>query len=250
VFNVTGSPVTTAGTLTATLASQNANLVFAGPSLGGAAAPTFRPIVAADLPATTVTAGAYSLANVTVDAQGRLTEASSTQVANRGSGQGTVMVASAGTIAFKTLRAGSNVSITENANEITVAASGGGVGGGVTVFNIRVNFANNTSTPVDTVNTVPASGVGTLPAGWSVTATTTQVTFTVPSGTFTPPNTPTVTLAGRTSAGAYSIRSASNAAGLFTVTATDTTLAIGSLTASNTGASAPSDNHIWVRIIV
>ena len=50
-FTVTGSPVTTTGTLTATKANQNANLVYAGPSSGGAAAPAFRALVQADLPA-------------------------------------------------------------------------------------------------------------------------------------------------------------------------------------------------------
>ena len=50
IFSVSGSPVTTSGTLTATLANQNANVVFAGPSTGSAAAPTFRSLVAADIP--------------------------------------------------------------------------------------------------------------------------------------------------------------------------------------------------------
>jgi hypothetical protein len=50
MFTVTGSPLTTTGTLTATLANQNANLVFAGPTSGGAAAPTFRSLVLADIP--------------------------------------------------------------------------------------------------------------------------------------------------------------------------------------------------------
>jgi len=50
IFTVTGSPVTSSGTLTATLANQNANLVFAGPASGSAAAPSFRALVAADIP--------------------------------------------------------------------------------------------------------------------------------------------------------------------------------------------------------
>jgi len=50
-ISVSGSPVTTAGTLAGTLATQTANVVFAGPSSGGAAAPTFRTLVAGDLPA-------------------------------------------------------------------------------------------------------------------------------------------------------------------------------------------------------
>lgn len=50
IFNVSGSPVTTSGTLTATLANESANTVFAGPSSGGAAPPTFRALVNADIP--------------------------------------------------------------------------------------------------------------------------------------------------------------------------------------------------------
>ena len=44
------APVTSTGTLTATLATHAANLVLAGPVTGSAAAPTFRALVAADLP--------------------------------------------------------------------------------------------------------------------------------------------------------------------------------------------------------
>jgi hypothetical protein len=50
VFTIIGSPVTGAGTITATFATQNANLVFAGPTSGGAATPAFRALVAADVP--------------------------------------------------------------------------------------------------------------------------------------------------------------------------------------------------------
>lgn len=54
--SVAGSPITGAGTLadTITLANQAANLVFAGPSSGAAAAPSFRALVAQDLPFTTI----------------------------------------------------------------------------------------------------------------------------------------------------------------------------------------------------
>jgi hypothetical protein len=50
IFSVTGSPVTTSGTLAATLVTQLANAVFAGPTSGGAATPAFRALVAADIP--------------------------------------------------------------------------------------------------------------------------------------------------------------------------------------------------------
>jgi len=49
IFTVSGSPVTTTGTLTATLASQSANLVFASPN-GSAGTPSFRALAYADLP--------------------------------------------------------------------------------------------------------------------------------------------------------------------------------------------------------
>jgi len=50
-FTVTGSPVTTSGTLSGAWQNQAANTVLAGPSSGGAAAPTFRSLVAADITA-------------------------------------------------------------------------------------------------------------------------------------------------------------------------------------------------------
>jgi len=53
IFTVSGSPVTTSGTLTGTLATQTAAYVFAGPTTGGAATPTFRAIVATDVPTLT-----------------------------------------------------------------------------------------------------------------------------------------------------------------------------------------------------
>lgn len=55
ILTVSGSPVTTAGTLTLSLATQTANTVWAGPTSGGAATPTFRSLVTADLPAGTGT---------------------------------------------------------------------------------------------------------------------------------------------------------------------------------------------------
>lgn len=50
-FTVSGSPITTSGTIAITENTQNSNLVKAGPSSGGAATPTYRALVAADIPA-------------------------------------------------------------------------------------------------------------------------------------------------------------------------------------------------------
>lgn len=47
---ITGSPITTAGTLTVTLPNQSPNTIFAGPASGLSNEPSFRALVAADLP--------------------------------------------------------------------------------------------------------------------------------------------------------------------------------------------------------
>ncbi len=49
IFSVSGSPITTAGTLSASLATQLQNTVFAAPN-GSGGTPTFRALVAADIP--------------------------------------------------------------------------------------------------------------------------------------------------------------------------------------------------------
>ncbi|OXE35256.1 MAG: hypothetical protein CGW95_14990 [Phenylobacterium zucineum] len=61
-FTVSGSPVSTSGTLTAAWASQTANLVFASPN-GASGVPTFRTLVASDIPALSYapTAGSTSV---------------------------------------------------------------------------------------------------------------------------------------------------------------------------------------------
>jgi hypothetical protein len=66
VFGVSGSPVTASGTLTGSFNTQPANLVFAGPSSGAAAAPAFRALAGADLPvpSSTTPGGVQSFAAV------------------------------------------------------------------------------------------------------------------------------------------------------------------------------------------
>jgi trimeric autotransporter adhesin len=50
LYFISGSPVTSTGTLTGTLLTQSANLIWAGPASGSAATPTFRSLNLADLP--------------------------------------------------------------------------------------------------------------------------------------------------------------------------------------------------------
>lgn len=63
VFTVTGSPVTTTGTLTGSFSTQTANTIFSGPTTGAATTPTFRSLVAADIPS--LSYANQSLSNLT-----------------------------------------------------------------------------------------------------------------------------------------------------------------------------------------
>lgn len=67
IFSVSGSPVTTTGTLALSLATQSANLVWSGPGSGSPATPTFRSLVALDIPsldAAKITTGTLATARV------------------------------------------------------------------------------------------------------------------------------------------------------------------------------------------
>lgn len=98
IFTVSGSPVTTTGTLTGALATQTPNFVFAGPASGAtAAAPTFRALVAADLPAGSanyiqnISSGTQAAANYSISGNGAM------------GGNGTI----GGTLTLNSLTAGS-----------------------------------------------------------------------------------------------------------------------------------------------
>ena len=67
VFSVSGSPINSSGTLAGNLNTQNSNTVWAGPSSGSAATPTFRTLVGADLPYPSASAlgGIQSISPVT-----------------------------------------------------------------------------------------------------------------------------------------------------------------------------------------
>lgn len=60
IFTVTGSPVTSGGTLTLNENDQSANTIWAGPATGAADVPGFRAMVQADLPTQYGTAGCTS----------------------------------------------------------------------------------------------------------------------------------------------------------------------------------------------
>lgn len=114
LFTVSGSPVTTAGTLAMTLVTQSANQVFAGPTSGGAAAPGFRALVAADIP---------SLSGIYQPLNSVLTSVSSSSIA-----AGKVLASPAGSTgaaSFRTL-SGSDFGSQSNNYVLAAAAASGG----------------------------------------------------------------------------------------------------------------------------
>jgi len=64
-FTVTNSPVTSSGTLTAAWNTQTANYVLAGPTTGAAAVPTFRALVAGDIPTLSYVSSVSATAPIT-----------------------------------------------------------------------------------------------------------------------------------------------------------------------------------------
>jgi hypothetical protein len=140
---VSGTPVTTSGTLAVTRNTQLANRVLAGPASGGAAVPAYRALVAADIPTHPHATGDITgLTEAVQDIVGAMIVA--------GTNMGTITYDdTAGTVTVNGLalsteqvqdivgamvQAGANVTVTydDTLGTLTVAATGGG-GGGVTV---------------------------------------------------------------------------------------------------------------------
>lgn len=132
-LSVSGSPVTTTGTLSATWANQTGNTVFASPANGSSGTPGFRSLVAADIPnldAGKITTGILPVARGGTGAGSFtgnavvVTNAAGTALTTQTLTNGQIMIGSTGSAPVATtLTAGTGVTITNGAGSITISAS-------------------------------------------------------------------------------------------------------------------------------
>lgn len=164
VFDVANSPVTSSGTLAITFDTQTANTVFSGPTTGAAAAPTFRALVAADIPDISATyltpAGAAALTNKT----GNISQWTNNSGYITNSVASLTSLTAVGTIATGTWN-GTVVSGLYGGTGVANSGKTITLGGNLTTsgaYNLTATLTGNTSVTFPTSGTLLSTGVTAL----------------------------------------------------------------------------------------
>lgn len=244
VFSVTGSPVTSSGTLTGSFTTQSANTVFAGPTTGAATTPTFRVLVSADIPNNAAnTTGTAS--NITASSNSTLTTLSALSLPG---------AQVTGNISGNAANVTGVVAIVNGGTSQTTAQSARGPSGLNIDERTTVNNTNYTVVSTDRyvaqIGTMSASRTFTLPAANSINAG--QVLMIIDeSGTVSTTNTIIITPAGadkiNQSASSATIRTGFGRAMLFSDGTSNWTDGIVGISRGGTALSAlPTNGQLLI----
>jgi hypothetical protein len=194
IYTISGSPVTTSGTLAFTLNTQTPNFVLAGPATGSTAVePTFRALVAADIPSISLTSGvsgtlqAAQFPALTGDCTTVAGALATTCTKTNGTAFGTFATANAATppaiggttpaaISATTLGASGSFSLT-NGSGLSAASW--------TTAGLAITGTAQTLTDTTGTGTIAAEYAMALPA-YTIAATNTSVTITTLDELFVP----------------------------------------------------------------
>lgn len=187
IFTVSNSPVTTTGTLTATLASQTANTVFAAPN-GSDGAPTFRALAAADIPnldASKITTGVLPIAqggtnSSTALNNGRIMISAGDAIVEAAAlTDGQLLIgSSAGAPVAATLTAGTGISIVNGANSITISANSANIctSHRIALSDAAVSYTTQSPAPGFTLTATSVINITVLEAGgYPISASVTSI---------------------------------------------------------------------------
>lgn len=184
ILTVSGSPVTTSGTLTLTLATQTANTVWAGPTTGSAATPTFRSLVAGDIPALPYSSNVLTSAHIFVG--------NGSNVATDVAMSGAISITNAGVTAYAGTvpinKGGTNLTSLGTANQILGVNSGASAleyktltaGNNISIVNAAGSITISSSSTISSINSNTAVVSGTL---YFVDVSGGAVSLTLPAAT-------------------------------------------------------------------